>query len=309
MADGSVIRTGGKNIKDVAGYSLTHLFVGSQGTLAITTEATLRLRPAPPPRSTMLAFFPTLDGAGDAVAGIAAAGLIAGHPRAPRRVHDRRGRRHEQPRARPERGGDADDRVRHARRRRRRRARTGGGGLPRRGRDRRHPGRRRPGGRLAAPGPARRPLRPRAARRCPDGGRRRAAGAGPGHAPRDRADRGEARRPDRHVRARRRRQPPPRPRLRARRPERRGEDRGGQEGPLPGGPRPRWHGHRRARHRHGPARLARGPEGRRRRPGHALDQGGPRSARHPQSRAGRSRPRRSGPPRVIRRGGEPVSRP
>jgi len=75
MADGEVIRTGGRNVKDVAGYSLTHLFVGSQGTLAITTEATLRLRPAPPPRSTMLAFFPTLEGAGAAVAGIAAAGL------------------------------------------------------------------------------------------------------------------------------------------------------------------------------------------------------------------------------------------
>ena len=75
MADGAVIRTGGRNVKDVAGYSLTHLFVGSQGTLAITTEATLKLRPAPPPRSTMLAFFPTLDSAGDAVAGIAAAGL------------------------------------------------------------------------------------------------------------------------------------------------------------------------------------------------------------------------------------------
>ena len=75
MADGSVIRTGGRNIKDVAGYSLTHLFVGSQGTLAITTEATLRLRPAPPPRVTMLAFFPTLESAGAAVAGIAAAGL------------------------------------------------------------------------------------------------------------------------------------------------------------------------------------------------------------------------------------------
>ena len=75
MADGSVIRTGGKNVKDVAGYSLTHLFVGSQGTLAIITEATLRLRPAPPPRSTMLAFFPTLEGAGEAVGGIAAAGL------------------------------------------------------------------------------------------------------------------------------------------------------------------------------------------------------------------------------------------
>jgi glycolate oxidase len=76
MADGAVIRTGGKNVKDVAGYSLTHLIVGSQGTLGLITEAILRLRPAPPPRSTMLAFFPTLDGAGAAVAGIAAAGLV-----------------------------------------------------------------------------------------------------------------------------------------------------------------------------------------------------------------------------------------
>ncbi len=62
MADGTVIRTGGKNVKDVAGYSLTHLIVGSQGTLGIITEATLRLRPAPPPRATLLAFFPTLEG-------------------------------------------------------------------------------------------------------------------------------------------------------------------------------------------------------------------------------------------------------
>ena len=75
MADGSVIRTGGKNVKDVAGYSLTHLIVGSQGTLGMITEATLRLRPTPPPRATLLAFFPSLESAGDAVAGIAAAGL------------------------------------------------------------------------------------------------------------------------------------------------------------------------------------------------------------------------------------------
>src|SRR6266513_1402507 len=75
MADGRVIRTGGKNVKDVAGYALTHLFVGSQGTLGIITEATLRLRPTPPPRATMLAFFPTLEQAGDAVSGITAAGL------------------------------------------------------------------------------------------------------------------------------------------------------------------------------------------------------------------------------------------
>jgi len=73
LADGRVIRTGGRYIKNVAGYALTHLFVGSQGTLGIITEATLRLRVAPPPRTTMLAFFPTLDGAGEAVARIIAA--------------------------------------------------------------------------------------------------------------------------------------------------------------------------------------------------------------------------------------------
>ena len=75
MADGTVLRTGGKNIKDVAGYALTQLIVGSQGTLAIVTEATLRLRPTPPPRSTLLAFFPSLESAGDAVAAIATAGV------------------------------------------------------------------------------------------------------------------------------------------------------------------------------------------------------------------------------------------
>ena len=75
LADGSVIRTGGRNVKDVAGYALTHLFVGSQGTLGLITEATLRLRPLPPPRSTMLAFFASLEAAGDAVARIVAAGL------------------------------------------------------------------------------------------------------------------------------------------------------------------------------------------------------------------------------------------
>jgi glycolate oxidase len=75
LADGRVIRTGGRNVKDVAGYALTQLIVGSQGTLGIVTEATLRLRPAPPPKQTMLAFFPTLETAGTAVAAMTAAGI------------------------------------------------------------------------------------------------------------------------------------------------------------------------------------------------------------------------------------------
>ena len=75
LADGRVIRTGGRNLKDVAGYSLAHLFIGSQGTLGIVTEATLRLRPTPPSKRTMLAFFPTVEAAGDAVARITAAGI------------------------------------------------------------------------------------------------------------------------------------------------------------------------------------------------------------------------------------------
>jgi len=76
LADGTVIRTGGRTVKDTAGYSLTHLIVGSQGTLGIITEATLRLRPLPGPRSTMLAFFASLGAAGDAVAAMTRAGIV-----------------------------------------------------------------------------------------------------------------------------------------------------------------------------------------------------------------------------------------
>jgi glycolate oxidase len=75
LADGEVIRTGGRVVKDVMGYDLTRLLVGSEGTLGIITEATLKLRPLPPPKTTLLAFFPTVRHAGEAVSRITAAGV------------------------------------------------------------------------------------------------------------------------------------------------------------------------------------------------------------------------------------------
>ena len=75
LADGSVIRTGGRNVKDVAGYDLRALFIGSMGTLGLVTEATLHLIPLPPPKQTLIAFFPSIESAGLAVAGLVRAGV------------------------------------------------------------------------------------------------------------------------------------------------------------------------------------------------------------------------------------------
>ncbi|HTE64934.1 MAG TPA: FAD-linked oxidase C-terminal domain-containing protein [Candidatus Binatia bacterium] len=68
LADGTILRTGRRTVKGVAGYDLVGLFVGSEGTLGVITEATLRLRPAPPPAGTLLASFASLADAAEAVA-------------------------------------------------------------------------------------------------------------------------------------------------------------------------------------------------------------------------------------------------
>jgi len=76
LADGRVIQTGGRTVKNVAGYDLTGLFVGSEGTLGVITAAILRLRPKPPTEPvTFVASFPKLPGAGAAVSAIIQAGL------------------------------------------------------------------------------------------------------------------------------------------------------------------------------------------------------------------------------------------
>src|SRR5881296_3384942 len=76
LPDGEVLWTGNKCVKDVAGYSLKDLFIGSEGTLGVITKVLLRLIPRPAAKKTMVATFAQMDHAAESVSAIIAAQII-----------------------------------------------------------------------------------------------------------------------------------------------------------------------------------------------------------------------------------------
>ncbi len=76
LADGSICWLGSKCVKDVAGYNLRDLFIGSEGTLGVVTQVLLKLLPQPAARQTLLATFTAMDAAAATVSAIIAAKII-----------------------------------------------------------------------------------------------------------------------------------------------------------------------------------------------------------------------------------------
>ena len=76
LPDGRVMRTGSKCMKSSSGYDLTKLFVGSEGTLGVVTEITLKINPKPSLSSTAMATFEDLEDAGRAVSEIMHSGIL-----------------------------------------------------------------------------------------------------------------------------------------------------------------------------------------------------------------------------------------
>ena len=75
LADGSIVRLGGKAL-EYDGYDLVGTFVGSEGTLGIVTEITVKLTPLPEDKRTLMAAFPTMDDASNTVSAIIGAGIV-----------------------------------------------------------------------------------------------------------------------------------------------------------------------------------------------------------------------------------------
>jgi glycolate oxidase len=76
LADSSICWLGNKCVKDVAGYNLRDLFIGSEGTLGVITQVLLKLLPKPAARQTLLAIYPTMVAAAETVSAIIAAKII-----------------------------------------------------------------------------------------------------------------------------------------------------------------------------------------------------------------------------------------
>ncbi|MGB2716138.1 MAG: FAD-linked oxidase C-terminal domain-containing protein [Vicinamibacterales bacterium] len=76
LANGEIVRFGSRCVKDVAGYSMKDLFIGSEGTLGIITEVTLKLVPRPAARRTLLALYDRIEDAAETVSAIVAAPII-----------------------------------------------------------------------------------------------------------------------------------------------------------------------------------------------------------------------------------------
>ena len=76
LPTGEIVETGGKVVKNVVGYDLTHLLVGSEGTLAIITKIILRLVPKPPVQATLRATFTSVEAAVDGVTAITRARVV-----------------------------------------------------------------------------------------------------------------------------------------------------------------------------------------------------------------------------------------
>lgn len=76
LPSGEIIRTGGKALKSVTGYDLTRLLCGSEGTLGIITEITVKLVPLPPAKTTLQAVFSDLNDAARTVSAIIGSGIV-----------------------------------------------------------------------------------------------------------------------------------------------------------------------------------------------------------------------------------------